>query len=250
VAGGVALNTLVKAARVSRDIDVFHDTEEAVLNAWVSDKKVLEQQGYLLESLRELPSFVEALIRRDDKTVLMQWARDSAFRFFPLIEDEIFGLTMHPFDLATNKVLAMAGRLEVRDWIDVISCHDRIQNIGYLFWSACGKDPGFNPASLLAEARRGSRYSAAEVRQLSFEGAPPDAHELGKRWHDIVQEAEQIIGLLPADHVGTCVLDKNGELFRGDPEILTNALRRNEISYHNGTLRGALPMIVSRGVGS
>ncbi len=79
----------------------------------------------------------------------MQWSRDSAFRFFPLVRHDELGLTLHPFDLATNKVLALIGRLEARDWIDVINCHDRIQPLGYLAWAACGKDPGFSPASVL-----------------------------------------------------------------------------------------------------
>lgn len=158
-------------------------------------------------------------------------------------QSEIFGLTLHPFDLATNKILAMAGRLEARDWIDVISCHDCIQNIGCLFWAACGKDPGFSPTSLLTEAKRGAHYSAEEISQLSFEGSPPDAHELGKRWHDMMKEAEHIIGLLPAEHVGACVLDGNGDLFRGDPTLLSDALQGDGVSYHRGTIRGALPSI-------
>ena len=32
------------------------------------------------------------------------------------------GLALHPFDLATNKVLALVGRLEARDWVDVLTC--------------------------------------------------------------------------------------------------------------------------------
>ena len=36
-----------------------------------------------------------------------------SFRFFPLVEHEELGLTLHPFGLATNKVLALIGRLEV-----------------------------------------------------------------------------------------------------------------------------------------
>ena len=58
------------------------------------------------------------------------------------MEHEQLGLTLHPFDLATNKVLAMVGRLEVRDWVDVINADRRLQPLGYLLWAACGKDPG------------------------------------------------------------------------------------------------------------
>jgi hypothetical protein len=53
---------------------------------------------------RERPSFVEAEIRGNGEAVRMEWARDSAYRFFPLIHHEELGLVLHPFDLATNKV--------------------------------------------------------------------------------------------------------------------------------------------------
>ena len=32
------------------------------------------------------------------------------------------GLALHPFDLATNEVFAMPGRMESRDWIDARNC--------------------------------------------------------------------------------------------------------------------------------
>lgn len=73
---------------------------------------------------------------------VLQWAQDSAFRYFPLIEDSLFGLTLHPVDHATNKLLALTGRRAVRDWVDAITCHERIQPLGYLAWAASGKDPG------------------------------------------------------------------------------------------------------------
>jgi hypothetical protein len=63
-------------------------------------------------------------------SVLVQWARDSAYRFFPLVEHSTFGLTLHPLDLATNKLLAIVGRREVRDWIDIVECHDKVQPLG------------------------------------------------------------------------------------------------------------------------
>ena len=214
------------------------------MSAWESDKELLIENGYSVDVLRILASFVEAVVKKEGNIVLMQWAQDSAYRFFPLIEDETFGLTLHPFDLATNKVLAMAGRLEARDWIDVINCHHRIQNLAYLFWAACGKDPGFSPVSLLNETKRSSRYSAEEISQLSFSGPAPDAAALGKQWHEMQKEAEEIIELLPAKEAGNCVLDDKANLFRGGPEILTDALKTNAVRFHRGTLRGAFPKIL------
>jgi len=68
-----------------------------------ADRRVLERGGFDVVLLRERPAFVEAEVQKDGDSVLMQWARESAFRFFPLVEHADLGLTLHPFDLATNK---------------------------------------------------------------------------------------------------------------------------------------------------
>ena len=172
--------------------------------------------------------------------------RDSAYRFFPLVTHDDLGLTLHPFDLATNKVLALVGRLEVRDWIDVILCHERIQPLGYLAWAACGKDPGFSPEAILEQAARSSRYSAEEVGQLSFEGISPDAAQLARTWHRQLEEAREIVTTLPPDHVGKCVVDTAGALFAGGPADLASALTRKEVLFHEGRIRGALPQLSPR----
>jgi hypothetical protein len=246
VAGGVALNTLLARPRVSADRDLFHDTEAALAATWESDRQLLAGAGYALEVVRERPTFVEAVVRRQDQLVVLQWVCDSAYRFFPLVEHPDFGLTLHPFDLATNKVLALVGRVEVRDWIDVISCHDHVQPLGYLAWSACGKDPGYNPAMILAEARRSGRYTQAEAASLAFDGPVPDVPELSRRWHAMLREAEQVIDLLPVDHVGECVLGSNGSLYTGGLVDLERTLDAEGLSFHEGRIRGALPSIVTR----
>lgn len=158
VAGGSALNELIASARVSRDIDLFHDTDEALEATWGADRRVLAEHGFDIEIVRERPSFVEAQVSRHGDTVLMEWARDSAYRFYPLVRHPDLGLTLHPFDLATNKVLALVGRLEVRDWVDVIHASERIQPLGYLAWAACGKDLGFSPQGILEHASRSTHY--------------------------------------------------------------------------------------------
>lgn len=243
IAGGVALNTFLQAPRVSFDIDLFHDTEEALQATWANDRALLSSQGYEIQVLRESRAYVEVIAARDTERVILQWVRDSAFRFFPLLEDELFGLVLHPFDLATNKVLALAGRLEVRDWVDVLECHDRMQPLGYLVWAACGKDPGFSPDSLLAEARRSGRYSQPEVDELAFEGRPPDARALGLRWHTMLDDAARISAVLPAPECGKAVLAASGELYRKNVASLTNDLSLGEISFHEGRIRGVWPTI-------
>jgi hypothetical protein len=175
VAGGAALSELLAAPRISRDIDLFHDTDQAVAASWDADRRLLERGGFQVHLLRERPSYVEAEVSASGDAVRVEWARDSAYRFFPLMRHEELGLVLHPFDLATNKVLALVGRLEVRDWVDVIHCGEHLQPLGYLAWAATGKDPGFGPAAILEHAARSSHYSADEVDALAFAGAPPDA---------------------------------------------------------------------------
>ena len=243
VAGGVALTELLASARLSRDIDLFHDTEEALEHTWRADRDLLHSQGYAIDVVRERRSYVQAEVSRGTDRVLVEWVRDSAYRFFPLLEHSELGLTLHPFDLATNKVLALVGRLEVRDWFDVIECHARVQPFGYLTWAACGKDPGFSPTGLLAEARRSSRYSAEEVGQLAFAGSPPDAGELGRRFAEMLDAAAELHDLLPPDEVGRCVLTVGGGLFRGGPDELDAALRDSSLLFHAGRLRGAFPEV-------
>jgi hypothetical protein len=242
VAGGVALNELLGASRLSRDVDLFHDTEEAVEASWAADRARLQAAGFAIDVLRERPGFVEAEVRRDGAAVRMEWARDSAFRFFPLIEHPDLGLTLHPFDLATNKLLALMGRREARDWVDLIECDRRVQPLGYLAWAACGKDPAFGPAAVLEQAARSNRWTAGELAELSFAGPPPDAADLSRRWHAALDTARPIVALLPAEEVGTCVLLGDDPCRLGAAE-LAEAKREGRLRFHAGSIRGALPTV-------
>ena len=246
VAGGVALNELLGGSRVSRDIDLFHDTEEAVEASWTADRLLLEQAGYEVRVLRERPGFVEAEISDGGETVRMEWVRDSAYRFFPLVEHPELGLALHPFDLATNKVLALVGRRAARDWIDILQCDLSLQPLGYLAWAACGKDPGFSPASILEHAGRTGRFSSEEIAELSFAGAPPEPSKLAHRWHLALEASHEVIKLLPAEHAGTCVLSGSSELCRLASDDLLLALERGEIRFRTGSIRGVLPNLRPR----
>jgi len=244
LAGGSSLNELLRAPRLSRDLDVFHDTDEALASSWQADRRLLEREGYAVTLFRERPGFVEADVRRGGEAVLIQWARDSAYRFFPLVWHDELGLTLHPFDLATSKVLALVGRVEARDFVDTLTCHERVQPLGYLAWAACGKDPGFSPLAILEEAARTSRYSEVELGALDFDGGPPDPRQLGQRWHEALRAARQLVAPMPPEEAGRAVLAADGLLFRGDPEALGDALARDRLLFHPGSIRGALPSVI------
>jgi hypothetical protein len=245
VAGGAALNTLLDGPRISQDLDLFHDTAAALATTWNADRAALLDAGYRIDVIRERPTFVEAIVRRAMESVILQWTHDSAFRFFPLVEHPELGLTLHPFDLATNKMLALVGRVEARDWIDILQCDSALQPLGYLAWAATGKDPGLAPDAILQEAGRSARYSAVEIAALVFNGPAPDAAELSHHWHAALGNATQIVAMLPYQKVGQCVL-RGGKLFRGDAAALREVLARGEIRFHAGSIRGAFPQIMDR----
>ena len=65
VAGGAALNTVLHAPRISQDLDLFHDTAAALAATWNVDRTALLDAGYQVEVVRERPTFVEAIVRRE-----------------------------------------------------------------------------------------------------------------------------------------------------------------------------------------
>lgn len=240
LAGGVALNEWLHGERLSHDVDIFHDSAEALRASWAHDRVELARAGLKVEVLRELPGFVQVVVGDDSAHVVIEWIHDSVFRFFPLQRHPQLGLTLHPFDLATNKVLALASRREPRDLVDLLRCDERLQPLGYLAWAAAGKDPGFSPLGIIETASQMVRYQQAELDTLEFDGTRPDAADLSRRWHAAAQEARAIISLLPAEHAGECVLDGNLELVRASSTMLKTALP-GELRFHAGRPGGSLP---------
>ncbi len=247
VAGGVALNQTLDAPRLSRDVDLFHDTLEALDATWNSDRALLQQAGYSVETIRERPGFVEAEVWREQdglhQSVLVQWVRDSAFRFFPLLPHPDFGLTLHPLDLATNKVLALVGRIEVRDWVDALTCHHKVAPLGLLSWAACGKDEGWNPQLILDEASRNARASREEMEEIEWEGEPPDFALMKQEWREALATARDTIRLLPPEEIGKAVLESDGGLFRGSNHALARELEAGHLRFHEGHIGGAWPQL-------
>jgi len=251
VAGGGALNELLAGRRLSQDVDLFHDTEAAVAATFPRDRDVLAAAGLAVTVVqRSGPAYLKAEVSDEGESVLVEWTQDSAYRFFPLLEHPELGLTLHPFDLATNKVLALVGRREARDFIDVLQCHVALQPLGYLAWAAAGKDPGFGPLDIVEEAASRSRYTQPEIDALAFDGVPPSAADLSRRWHVAVAEARELVRTLPAEEAGTCVLDagvaaREVRFVKSTPQVLAAELRAGRVLFHDGAIRGAFPRVRS-----
>ena len=243
VAGGLALNHCLGTPRQSRDIDIFHDSEAALFASWEMDRRSLETAGYSVRTLRELRTFIEAEVGKDGVRTEIQWGVDSAYRFFPLAEDDVAGYTLHPLDLAANKLSALVGRTEPRDWIDVIASIREIQPLAYLLSAACGKDPGFSPSSMLEYVAR-RHYNQVEIDDRIIPRGAYDAGELCRFWHEEVERTREAVAVFPRDKAGMCVLDREGKPYKGSPLHLPDAIAAGEVVFHEGRICGAWPQIV------
>lgn len=79
--------------------------------------------------------------------------------------------------------------------------------------------------------------------ELAFEGPPPDAGGLSRRWRVLLGEAAEIISLLPPEEAGTCVLESDGALCRATPEELRLPGTVERLRFRPGSIRGVLPQI-------
>lgn len=64
-----------------------------------------------------------------------------------------------------------------------------------------------------------------------------------RAWHAMLTEAREIVGLLPADEAGKCVLDRRGLLYAGPPDRLHADLAAGALVFHEGSIRGAFPVL-------
>ena len=231
VGGATPLNRA--APRFSGDIDVFHDRQERVTQAALNDAAVLEAAGYNVEWLRQLPLIYTAGVTKGDDGTRLEWVVDSDYRFFPTIRDELFGYVLHPVDLAMNKVMAAAGRRELRDLVDLVTVHETILPLGAVIWAAVEKSPGFTPEGLIAEIRRNSHYPMTEWLKL-ISSEPIDPKDIIARLRTALDEAEAFVVEIPTEKAGLLFLT-DGHVVQPDPA------RLGDYRTHAGQRRGQWP---------
>jgi len=201
LAGGAALHFAPNSTRYSDDLDFFHDSEAKVAAAFAQDRDTLDRAGYAVDLELTLPGFVRAVVHRGEDATRVDWAHDSAWRFMPLVRDKLGGLLLHPVDLAVNKVLALAGRDEPRDFVDILFVHRQVLPLAALCWAGAGKDPGLAPLSLLELLRRRGRYHSEDFARLNLAG-PFDLVEAKATWLAALDEADAFVRGRPAEEYG------------------------------------------------
>ena len=242
LAGAAIVHRRPDSPRTSLDLDFFHQLEDSIAVAGEADAMALTEAGYDLQWLLRTPTFYRAIVTANDGDALkIEWAQDSAFRFFPVQEDELCGYRLHDADAATNKVLALAGRNEIRDLVDVLYLHEHYLSLGALIWAACGKDPGYTPEFLLDQASRHTAYTQHELDRLLLQ-RPMDLTTMKQQWLEAAGRALELVTSLPAGDLGCLYLSDLGEPVEPVPQ-------NNDFGgmiRHYGTVRGAWPTVVPR----
>ena len=234
IAGGTALHFEPNSSRYSRDLDIFHDALEAVAPSFEKDRAALEGAGFELDVIISQPGFLRAIVRSTTDATQIDWARDSAWRFMPAIQHPKGGFLLHPVDIATNKILALAGRNEPRDYVDALEIIDRILPLGALVWASVAKDPGFSPASLLEHLKRQGRHRPEEYERLDLK-KPFDPVAAKAVWTEALSDAEGFIASRPPEEAGC--LYWNGD----EEQFIQPSTDDEQVIPHFGRVGGILP---------
>jgi hypothetical protein len=241
-AGGLVINAPDDSARFSKDFDMFHDAVEDLAAHSERDVAALRAAGFevtLLDRGGEWgkpASFRQAAVARAGQSVKIDWAHDTAWRFFPVLADPLLGWRLHLFDVAVNKALALSARTETRDYIDILELARRY-SLEAITWAACGKDEGFSPLFLLKMMRRFAKIEPGTLDEIKARHLDPI--EMKREWIEICDHAEaEMIHLADTQldmPIGVAFVD--GE---GNPGWIG---RDPTLRIHRPSLRGCWPVI-------
>lgn len=238
------------STRYSDDLDFFHDSEARVASAFATDRETLLRARYAVEVELSLPGFVRATVRRGEHATRVDWAHDSAWRFMPLVRDPLGGLLLHPVDLAINKVLALAGRDEPRDFVDILFVHRRVLSLAALAWAAVGKDPGLTPLSILELLKRRGRYRPEDFPRLQL-AEPFDLAHAKQVWLAALADAEAFVHQRPPEESGCLYYSTRQQQFVVPDR--NGSLADQGIVLHFGAPGGVVPRMADsrvEGIGS
>lgn len=241
-AGSLPLHISVESSRFSHDFNIFHDAERELALASVADVAALERNGYTVEKGDWTSSFRRIRIWRDQEKLDVDYAFDSAMRFFPAQPDTELGWKLHAFDLATNKSLALAARAETRDLVDIVEWSRRF-SLAAIVWAACGKDPGYNPIMLLGWMRRFAKIRPEQLREIAARHIDPV--ELKSEWLEMAVVADETLTALadaqPDVPIGVIFTRDDGlPVWPDDP---TKPLAEQGLQIHHPTLGGCWPRV-------
>lgn len=141
LAGGGALIVRGDVERQTRDLDFFGPAPQDVDRLMPAVERALQDVGMNVRRIREAPGFFRLEVREHDEVTEVDFGADA--RILPVERGEL-GPILAGEELAVDKVLAVFGRAEARDFVDLSAVADRY-GLEYLCGRALDKDRGFDP---------------------------------------------------------------------------------------------------------
>ena len=157
LAGGAALIVRGEVERATRDLDFFGTSPDAVDHLVPAAELALQQAGFQVDRLIDSPGFTRLVVADELERTEVDLASDA--RLFPTETGPGFDL-LSSEELAADKVLAVFGRAEARDYVDRMSIEPRFGRLQrwkcmcfdgrsgslrrnhQLFSAACERSPG------------------------------------------------------------------------------------------------------------
>ena len=176
LAGGAALIVRGDVQRQTRDLDFFGLTADAVDQLLPAVDRALSEAGLTVHHVQEAPGFARLVVESADDRTELDLAADA--RLFPAEPGRLAPM-LSGEELAVDKMLAVFGRAEARDFIDLMAIESRY-GFDRLCRLAAEKDRGFTPAVLaemLGQFRRLGREEF-ELDDARFEQLSRDV----ERW--------------------------------------------------------------------
>ncbi|MGH3004716.1 MAG: nucleotidyl transferase AbiEii/AbiGii toxin family protein [Gaiellaceae bacterium] len=142
LAGGAALILRGDVQRETRDLDFFGLTPEAVDRLLPAADRALKEAGLTVHHVQQNPGFARLVVESEGERTEVDLGADA--RLFPAEPGRPAPL-LSGEELAVDKLLALFGRAEARDFIDLLAIESRY-GLERLCQLAGEKDRGFTPA--------------------------------------------------------------------------------------------------------
>jgi hypothetical protein len=189
LAGGAALIVRGVIDRRTRDLDFFGLSATAVDRLIPVAEHALRDAGLEVERVLSGTGFARLIVEGDGDRTEVDLASDA--RLFPAEQGHSF-LLLSSEELAVDKVLAVFGRAEARDFVDLMAIEGRF-GLDRLFELAVEKDRGFTPR-LFADMT--GRFPRLRREEFPIDDARYEQLERAVRtWRERALEVERDVEL-------------------------------------------------------
>jgi hypothetical protein len=189
LAGGAALIARGDVRRQTRDLDFFGPTTDAVDRLVPAVDRALREAGLVVHHIQENPGFARLVVESSDDRTELDLGADA--RLFPA-EPGPPAPMLSGEELAVDKVLALFGRAEARDFVDLMALEPRY-GLEQLCEFALQKDLGFDLgvfADMLARFDR-LRRDEFELDDTQYERLRGEAERWRERMIELARRQER-----------------------------------------------------------